>query len=163
MPDKICTQCTLMVSRAFRFKQLCEKSNATLQEYINSTRLTNEISEIKSELLLVDNSLVNDHCSVYTDIFLKTNSALEDPLMVDHSALTAGIVYCMIYVVMIITILLLIDVSVLEATMQTMTEHCLPSLWNMKRNTDYITESPDNLNNYCPLQDLAISKQGILI
>lgn len=38
LPEKMCVQCVLQVSRAFTFKQQCERSDTTLRSYFQSIR-----------------------------------------------------------------------------------------------------------------------------
>lgn len=43
LPSQVCLQCVHYINRAFSFKQLCERSDATLRQYLGKSILT-EIS-----------------------------------------------------------------------------------------------------------------------
>ncbi|XP_055629232.1 zinc finger protein ZFP2-like [Toxorhynchites rutilus septentrionalis] len=49
-PGQMCVQCVLQVSRAFTFKQQCEKTNATLKEYLErkAPKAEAEVSQTKT-------------------------------------------------------------------------------------------------------------------
>lgn len=75
LPDQICTQCLQMVNRAYSFKQLCEKSDATLRQYINDMNYTAITVESDSGLLaqVKCNNLYSatdiEQTSLFNDIF----------------------------------------------------------------------------------------------
>jgi hypothetical protein len=77
LPCQICTQCLQMVNRAYSFKQQCEKSDASLRQYINTldlqtVSLQNEsniiISDMKADQLF-GSSEVLQQSSIFQDIF----------------------------------------------------------------------------------------------
>ncbi|XP_058460563.1 zinc finger protein ZFP2-like [Malaya genurostris] len=51
-PSQMCVQCVLQVSRAFTFKQQCEKTDATLKEYIGRATIIVENIESVSDIAL---------------------------------------------------------------------------------------------------------------
>lgn len=80
-----------MVNRAYSFKQLCEKSDATLRNYINSINLSTVtiqqhesivIQSEKSSELFNSNSVL-PQSSLFSDIF---NDATSHTLVEDFSA-----------------------------------------------------------------------------
>lgn len=40
LPSQVCLQCVHYINRAFSFKQLCERSDATLRQYLGKPLLT---------------------------------------------------------------------------------------------------------------------------
>ncbi|XP_065087575.1 zinc finger protein 883-like [Ochlerotatus camptorhynchus] len=56
-PAQMCVQCVLQVSRAFTFKQQCEKNDATLKAYLNQALLLQHQQQ-DSEVISLDG---NDH------------------------------------------------------------------------------------------------------
>lgn len=81
LPNLICVQCVLQCSRAFTFKQLCEKSEAILRQYVSpefQAELTQSAatSLVKTELQEQLQFAVNVHEVMETE---------EDPLPGDFS------------------------------------------------------------------------------
>lgn len=67
LPDQICTQCLQTVSKAYSFKQLCEKSDITLRQYIGTLNF-HDVSLQSNENILVQQS------SIFGDIFNDTTT-----------------------------------------------------------------------------------------
>lgn len=89
LPDQICTQCLQMVSRAYSFKQLCEKSDETLRHYVNSISL-NAVTIQPQENIMVQtktpeyfNANEIPQSSLFSDIF---NDATTHTLVEEFSA-----------------------------------------------------------------------------
>lgn len=83
LPGQICTQCIQQINRAYSFKQLCEKSDVSLREYIGnnihlqSTNGNNLMNDVKSDQLF-SNSVVLQQSSFFNDIFNDATSHFND-------------------------------------------------------------------------------------
>lgn len=90
-----------MVNRAYTFRQMCEKSDSTLHQYINKINLQNInmpseesfISPVKDHHLFTNNDVLQQ-TSFFSDIFCNTNSdSLVDNFSVHNTNITStGIV-----------------------------------------------------------------------
>lgn len=70
LPNQICTQCLQSVNKAYSFKQLCEKSDVTLRNYLNinlQLQADNMINQVKTDLF--STSEVLQQSSLFQDIF----------------------------------------------------------------------------------------------
>lgn len=73
LPNQICTQCLQSVNKAYSFKQLCEKSDVTLRNYLDinlqtiSLQADNMINQVKTDLF--STSEVLQQSSLFQDIF----------------------------------------------------------------------------------------------
>ncbi|XP_063912202.1 zinc finger protein OZF-like [Zophobas morio] len=120
LPGQICTQCLQMVNRAYSFKQQCEKSDASLRQYINSVglqtvALQNEpnimISDMKADQLF-GSSEVLQQSSIFQDIF---NDATSHSLVDNFGNQNASTVVS--------------DLAETMESLQTIAEQCLPETW----------------------------------
>ncbi|XP_058833078.1 zinc finger protein 883-like [Topomyia yanbarensis] len=55
-PAQMCVQCVLQVSRAFTFKQQCERTDSTLKEYLERSTILENNTETVPEVVIVDNN-----------------------------------------------------------------------------------------------------------
>lgn len=62
-PAQMCVQCVLQVSRAFTFKQQCEKTDTTLKEYLNR-RVLRQLSDDKELEVLEDDDGPEDEIQI---------------------------------------------------------------------------------------------------
>lgn len=95
LPGQVCLQCVHYISRAFSFKQLCERSDATLRQYLGKPLLTDltvkeplpqpitqPSDETKDGILepkieILENEGINSKCGINYNIFnISTNIQL---------------------------------------------------------------------------------------
>ncbi|CAG9772963.1 unnamed protein product [Ceutorhynchus assimilis] len=72
LPHQICTQCLRVINKAFCFKQMVEKSDATLRNYLNNLSFNNDLNQLcdipaqlsMSQLPSCDNPNLMSSCSM---------------------------------------------------------------------------------------------------
>lgn len=77
-PNQICMQCLQMINRSYSFKQLCEKSDLTLRQYVTSINLQleteqNLMNQVKNDQLFATTDALQPS-SFFSDIFTDTNA-----------------------------------------------------------------------------------------
>ncbi|CAH1112096.1 unnamed protein product [Psylliodes chrysocephalus] len=132
LPNQICTQCLQNVNRSYTFKQLCEKSDMELRNYLNISLQTislptdNIMNEVKSDLF--NTSEVLQQSSLFQDIFndATTHSFVETFTNQNTST----------------------DLAETMQSLQTIAEQCLPDSWESDANIVPCNsnEATDNFN-----------------
>lgn len=62
LPDLMCVQCVLSVSRAFTFKQQCEKNDKCMRQYIEKQLLENATAvQVSAEEVIISDDVVETH------------------------------------------------------------------------------------------------------
>ncbi|KAJ8954977.1 hypothetical protein NQ318_000408 [Aromia moschata] len=116
LPHQICIQCLQSVNKAYTFKQLCEKSDLTLRNYLNlhlqsiSIQPNNLIDEVKTDLF--NTTEVLQQSSIFQDIF---NDATTHSLVETFTNQNASTVVS--------------DLAETMQSLQTIAEQCLPESW----------------------------------
>lgn len=122
-----------MVSKSYSFKQLCEKSDVTLRQYINSISFHNVSIQNNEEIMV-------QQTSIFSDIFndATTHSLVEN--FSSHNNATEGIAFCIIcniekvyncngaFVIMCLS-LVVSDLADTMESLQTIAEQCLSETW----------------------------------
>lgn len=90
-PNQICSQCLQMVSRAYSFKQLCEKSDLSLRQYINSISFQidaeqNLLNQVKNDNLFSTTDVLHQS-SFFSDIFNDANAQFVDTFEAQNAGL----------------------------------------------------------------------------
>ncbi|CAH1154764.1 unnamed protein product [Phaedon cochleariae] len=135
LPIQICTQCLQSVNRAYTFKQLCEKSDMTLRNYLSiklqSTLIPadNILQDVKADLF--STSEVLQQSSLFQDIF---NDATTHSLVETFTNQNASTVVS--------------DLAETMQSLQTIAEQCLPESWESDGNIMPCgsEEASDNFN-----------------
>ncbi|XP_074034022.1 uncharacterized protein isoform X2 [Leptinotarsa decemlineata] len=118
LPHQVCTQCLQSINKAYTFKQLCEKSDMTIRNYLSinlqpiSLPADNIINEVKSDLF--STSEVLQQSSLFQDIF---NDATTHSLVETFTNQNAST-----------------DLAETMQSLQTIAEQCLPESWESDGN-----------------------------
>nr|XP_023030078.1 zinc finger protein OZF-like [Leptinotarsa decemlineata] len=121
LPHQVCTQCLQSINKAYTFKQLCEKSDMTIRNYLSinlqpiSLPADNIINEVKSDLF--STSEVLQQSSLFQDIF---NDATTHSLVETFTNQNASTVVS--------------DLAETMQSLQTIAEQCLPESWESDGN-----------------------------
>lgn len=122
LPSQICTQCLQMVNRAYSFKQQCEKSDASLRQYLNTVNINSVGVQLQNDSSILIEDMKTDHLfstsevlhqsSIFQDIF---NDATSHSLVDNFTGQTANTVVS--------------DLAETMQSLQTIAEQCLPETW----------------------------------
>lgn len=132
-PNQICSQCLQMISRSYSFKQLCEKSDLTLRQYINTINLqideeANLLNQVKGDNLFSTTDVLQQS-SFFSDIFNDANAQFVD----NFEAQNAGDLSLKNLQTSIlankISHFALVDLAETMQSLQTIAEQCLPPSW----------------------------------
>nr|CAI5868699.1 unnamed protein product [Callosobruchus analis] len=126
LPQHICTQCLLSLNKAYTFKNLCEKSDMTLRNYLQSIQTENILSGVQKDLF--SSSEVLQQNTIFEDIFTDatTQSLVES---FNHNANTVAS-----------------DLAETMQSLQTIAEQCLPETW--ENGVGLPTNSQEALDNF---------------
>ncbi|XP_060526466.1 zinc finger protein OZF-like [Cylas formicarius] len=121
LPHQICTQCITNVNKAYAFKQLCEKSDASLRNYVNMNYMPQnnivQINEVRHDIF--ENNEVLPQNSLFQDIFNDPEQSLVDNFTQQANTVVS-------------------DLAETMQSLQTIAEQCLPASW-------------ENDNQICPI------------
>lgn len=67
LPSQVCLQCVHYINRAYSFKQLCERSDATLREYLGKP-LFNDLAS--KDIPIVQVHLLDENPGPITQVFI---------------------------------------------------------------------------------------------
>lgn len=144
LPHQICTQCLQNVNRAYSFKQLCEKSDTTLRQYVNTLQpidttstIQNIINDVKSDIF--NSTEVLQQSSIFQDIF---NDATTHSLVENFTNQNANTVVS--------------DLAETMQSLQTIAEQCLPDTWDTDAQLVSCSNNSEetHLNAFSLTQDL---------
>nr|CAH7728743.1 unnamed protein product [Callosobruchus chinensis] len=128
LPQQICTQCLLSLNKAYTFKHLCEKSDMTLRNYLQTISIQTEniLSGVQKDLF--SSSEVLQQNTIFEDIFTDatTQSLVES---FNHNATTVAS-----------------DLAETMQSLQTIAEQCLPETW--ENGVGLPTNSQEALDNF---------------
>lgn len=112
LPDKICTQCLQMVNRSVTFRQMCEKSDGVLREYVNNLNLQSISLGSVDDQLFSTTTDVLQQSSFFGEIFCNTASSSLVDTFSDHNRGSVDN-----------------DLADTMQSLQTIAEQCLPETW----------------------------------
>ncbi|XP_019871436.2 zinc finger protein 558 [Aethina tumida] len=113
LPNQICTQCLQSVNKAYTFKQLCEKSDMTLREYLQ----IRNISLPPEGLINTTEQFFNtsddlQQTSIFQDIFNDTTHSIVDNFATQNNSTVVS------------------DLAETVQSLQIIAEQCLPESWD---------------------------------
>lgn len=87
LPDLMCVQCVLSVSRAFTFKQQCEKNDKCMRQYIEKQLENSAAIQISAEEIIISDVVETHQEEILDEIEYKMeNHNLEQNVVIVHQS-----------------------------------------------------------------------------